>query len=133
MASVVKQADAVDGLLVRAQEVTADAAGDAAAIFLGTLANSWFARVWRPCWSWSRCSPSCARPHAEALRYVHAGWILALVASGITWAIASYAISISGAGRELTEGLSSLFAAFVLLGVGLWMHRRASAVAGRRT
>ncbi len=47
-----------------------------------------------------------------------------MVAGGITWAIASYAISISGAGRELTEGLSSLFAAFVLLGVGLWMHQK---------
>lgn len=61
---------------------------------------------------------------SESTRYVHYGWVLALVAGGITWAVASYAISISGAGRELTEGLSSLFAAAVLLSVGLWMHQK---------
>jgi len=60
----------------------------------------------------------------DATRYVHAGWMLALLAGAATWAAASYAISISGASRELTEGLSSLFAAAVLLGVGLWMHQK---------
>ncbi|AIF48074.1 FTR1 family protein [Dyella japonica] len=60
----------------------------------------------------------------DATRYVHAGWALALLAGAVTWAAASYAISISGASRELTEGLSSLFAAAVLLGVGLWMHQK---------
>ncbi|WP_046970854.1 FTR1 family protein [Dyella japonica] len=60
----------------------------------------------------------------DATRYVHAGWILALLAGAATWAVASYAISISGASRELTEGLSSLFAAGVLLAVGLWMHQK---------
>src|SRR5699024_253124 len=60
----------------------------------------------------------------KAVRYVHAGWIIALVAGGITWGLARYAISISGAGRELTEGLSSLVAAAVLLSVGLWMHQK---------
>jgi high-affinity iron transporter len=60
----------------------------------------------------------------DATRYVHAGWVLALLAGAITWAVASYAIAISGASRELTEGLSSLFAALVLLGVGLWMHQK---------
>ncbi len=61
---------------------------------------------------------------ARAVRYVHTGWVLALVSGGITWAIARYFITISGAGRELTEGLSSLFAALVLLSVGLWMHQK---------
>ncbi len=61
--------------------------------------------------------PRLARP-------VHLGWVLALVAGGITWAVARYFISISGASRELTEGLSSLFAAAVLLSVGLWMHQK---------
>ncbi|MEO8797458.1 MAG: FTR1 family protein [Polyangiaceae bacterium] len=60
----------------------------------------------------------------ESARYVHLGWVLALVAGVITWALARYAIRISGAGRELTEGLSSLFAALVLLLVGLWMHQK---------
>lgn len=124
MASVVKQADAVDDLLVRAQEVTTDAAGDVAAIFLGgfTILVREGLEALLVVVALLAFLRKAARP--EALRYVHAGWMLALVAGGITWAIASYAISISGAGRELTEGLSSLFAAFVLLGVGLWMHQK---------
>lgn len=65
----------------------------------------------------------------DVLAYVHAGWIGALVAGGATWFAATYLVSISGASRELTEGLSSLFAAAVLLGVGMWMHRKS--VAGR--
>ncbi|MEA3197521.1 MAG: high-affinity iron transporter, partial [Gammaproteobacteria bacterium] len=65
----------------------------------------------------------------DALRYVHIGWTLALAAGAVTWAVATYVISISGAGREVTEGLSSLFAAVVLLGVGIWMHQKS--VGGR--
>ncbi len=122
--SVVKQADAIDGLLMRAQEITTDAAGDAAATFLGafTILVREGLEALLVVVALLAFLRKAARP--EALRYVHAGWSLALVAGGITWAIASYAISISGAGRELTEGLSSLFAALVLLGVGLWMHQK---------
>lgn len=65
----------------------------------------------------------------DVLRYVHAGWALALAAGGLTWFAATYLVSVSGASRELTEGFSSLFAAVVLLGVGIWMHRKS--VAGR--
>jgi high-affinity iron transporter len=65
----------------------------------------------------------------DAVRYVHAGWMLALAAGAVTWAAATYVISVSGAGREVTEGLSSLFAALVLLGVGIWMHQKS--VGGR--
>ncbi len=63
----------------------------------------------------------------DALRYVHGGWIGALLAGGITWAVATYAIGISGASRELTEGFGSLLAAIVLLSVGIWMHGKAQA------
>lgn len=63
----------------------------------------------------------------EVLPYVHGGWIGALVAGGLTWAVATYAIGISGASRELTEGFGSLFAAVVLLSVGIWMHGKAQA------
>ena len=63
----------------------------------------------------------------EVLTYVHGGWISALGAGGVTWAIATYAIGISGASRELTEGFGSLFAAVVLLSVGIWMHGKAQA------
>lgn len=62
-----------------------------------------------------------------ALRYVHAGWISALLAGALTWFVSTYLVAISGASREVTEGLSSLFAAIVLLSVGLWMHQKSSA------
>lgn len=65
----------------------------------------------------------------EALRYVHWGWSSALAAGVFTWVAATYIVGISGASRELTEGFSSLFAAAVLLGVGIWMHQKS--VAGR--
>ncbi len=63
----------------------------------------------------------------DVLRYVHGGWIVALAAGGLTWAVATYFVNISGASREVTEGLSSLFAALVLLSVGLWMHQKSAA------
>lgn len=82
----------------------------------------------------------------EALPWVHAGWSSALLAGAATWVAATWLVRISGAHRELTEGLSSLFAALVLLSVGIWMHRKSmagrwqqylhakvSAAAGRRS
>lgn len=65
----------------------------------------------------------------ELLPYVHAGWVGALLAGVGTWAVATRLIEISGASREMTEGVSSVFAAVVLLGVGLWMHNKS--LAGR--
>jgi high-affinity iron transporter len=65
----------------------------------------------------------------DALTYVHAGWIAALLAGVGTWFMATYFVEVSGASRELTEGLSALFAAAVLLSVGIWMHQKS--VAGR--
>lgn len=63
----------------------------------------------------------------DLLPWVHAGWLGALFAGGLTWAAATWLIDISGAQREVTEGLSALFAALVLLGVGIWMHRKSMA------
>jgi high-affinity iron transporter len=64
--------------------------------------------------------------------YVHGGWISALVAGALTWAVATYLISISGADREFTEGFGSLLAAVVLLWVGIWMHGKSQADAWQR-
>ena len=69
---------------------------------------------------------------AEALPYVHGGWVAALLAGAGTWAIATYAIGISGASRELTEGFGSLLAAVILLSVGIWMHGKSQAEEWRR-
>ena len=63
----------------------------------------------------------------EMIRPVHAGWISALIAGGLTWLAATTLISISGASRELTEGFGSILAAVVLLFVGIWMHGKAQA------
>ncbi|MEB2332299.1 cytochrome c/FTR1 family iron permease [Nitrosomonas europaea] len=68
----------------------------------------------------------------DALPYIHAGWIGAVVLGVITWAVASYVINISGANRELTEGITALLAAAMLLYVGWWLHSRANAQAWSR-
>jgi high-affinity iron transporter len=68
----------------------------------------------------------------DALRWVHAGWIVALALGFFTWFAASYLIEISGAGRELTEGITALIAAAVLLYVGFWLHSKAYAQAWQR-
>ena len=63
----------------------------------------------------------------EVMPYVHAGWIGALAAGFLTWVVATWIIGISGASRELTEGFGSVFAAVVLLTVGIWMHGKGQA------
>lgn len=68
----------------------------------------------------------------DMLRYVHGGWLGALALGVVTWAVATYLVNVSGAGREVTEGLSSLFAAVVLLSVGMWMHQKSMAGAWQK-
>ena len=63
----------------------------------------------------------------EGLRYVHAGWIGALALGGVTWVAASYVVTVSGASREVTEGVTALVAAAMLLYLGFWMHRHSHA------
>jgi high-affinity iron transporter len=63
----------------------------------------------------------------DVLRYVHAGWVGALLAGVATWGVATYAVAISGAQREVIEGLSALLAAVVLVCVGLWLHQKSFA------
>jgi high-affinity iron transporter len=68
----------------------------------------------------------------DALVWVHAGWIAALVLGAITWFAATFLIEISGAKRELTEGFTALFAAAMLLYVGYWLHGKSYAKAWAR-
>lgn len=56
----------------------------------------------------------------EGIPYVHAGWITALALGGATWFAARGLIQISGAGREVVEGLSGLIAAAILFYVSYW-------------
>jgi high-affinity iron transporter len=68
----------------------------------------------------------------EVLPYVHGGWVAALAAGAVTWAVATYMVGISGASRELTEGFGALLAAVVLVSVGIWMHGKSQAEEWRR-
>ncbi|MCC2674030.1 MAG: high affinity FE2+/Pb2+ permease [Ramlibacter sp.] len=65
----------------------------------------------------------------DALPYIHVGWIAAVALGVATWFAANYLLTISGANREITEGVSALVAAAMLLYVGLWLHRRSTAQA----
>lgn len=64
-----------------------------------------------------------------AVRSVNVGWGLALLAGLATWALAAYVIDVSGAQRELLEGATALFAAVMVLWLGVWMHDRRHAAA----
>jgi high-affinity iron transporter len=65
----------------------------------------------------------------DALPYIHIGWIAAVVLGIATWFAANRLLTITGASREVTEGVSALVAAAMLLYVGLWLHRRSTAQA----
>lgn len=64
---------------------------------------------------------------AHAVRYIHYGWILALLAGLITWLAAQTVLSLSGQHRESMEGFISIFAAAALFYVGYWLHTRSEA------
>ena len=72
------------------------------------------------------------RERRALLRWVNAGWVIALVAGAATWWVAQRFITISGASREMTEGFGSVLAALILLFVGVWMHGKAQAGAWQR-
>jgi high-affinity iron transporter len=64
-------------------------------------------------------------PHA--VRYIHFGWILALIAGVLTWLAAQTVLTFSGQHRESMEGFISIFAAVALFYVGYWLHTRTEA------
>ncbi len=63
----------------------------------------------------------------EIIRYVHLGWILALLAGGLTWIATETVLTLSGQHRESMEGFISVFAAVALFYVGYWLHTRTEA------
>jgi high-affinity iron transporter len=68
----------------------------------------------------------------EARRYVHAGWVGAMTLGGVTWVVSNYLIEISGANREITEGVTALIAAVMLLYVGYWLHSKSHSSAWQK-
>jgi len=63
----------------------------------------------------------------DALRYIHFGWIGAVVLGLMTWWASISLFDISGASREITEGLAAIVAMVILFYVGFWMHDKSSA------
>jgi len=63
----------------------------------------------------------------DGLLYIHLGWISALVLGLVTWWASLSIVNISGASREITEGVAAIVATVVLLYVGFWMHDKTSA------
>ncbi len=61
-----------------------------------------------------------------ALPWVHAGWLSALLAGAATWWAAGRLVEISGARREVIEGLSALLAAAILFYVSYWLVSKIS-------
>jgi len=60
----------------------------------------------------------------RAAAYVHAGWIAALCCGVIAWLFSGWVLRISGAQRELLEGVTSLIAVVMLFYMGFWLHSK---------
>jgi len=58
---------------------------------------------------------------ADAVRYVHAGWLAALPAGVLTWWLSSRVLAVRAADRELSEAVIALLAAAVLFSMSFWM------------
>ena len=54
-------------------------------------------------------------------KYVFQGIVIAIAATAVTWAVASYIIEISGTNRELIEAVAALSATAVLFYVSFWI------------
>lgn len=67
----------------------------------------------------------------SALIYIHAGWGSAVLLGLLTWAAATWLVNISGASREITEGVTALIASAMLVYVGFWLHDKVNAHAWR--
>ncbi len=70
--------------------------------------------------------------HRNNMRYLHFGWIGALAVGFLTWWASVSLIEISGASREITEGVAALTATAVLFYVGFWLHDKTNAAQWRQ-
>lgn len=129
VAEVAAQARAIEGLLAEAREKLAGESMSEAAIFTAAfliLAREGLEAVLVLAAIFAFLDKA-GRP--EAKRYVHFGWIAALALGALTWYVSSEVISISGANREVTEGVTALIAAAMLLYVGFWLHDKTHSAA----
>ncbi len=64
---------------------------------------------------------------SKAIKWVHAGWIFALIIGILGILFVSLIVSFNAQSRELMEGIGSLFAVILLLYVGFWLHSKTEA------
>lgn len=57
----------------------------------------------------------------DLLPRVHAGWIAALLMGGLTWWLARELIQITGASREVIEGVTAMIAVVILFSISYWL------------
>ncbi|HED05574.1 MAG TPA: c-type cytochrome [Ignavibacteria bacterium] len=64
---------------------------------------------------------------SDAIKWVHGGWIFALIAGIISMFFVNMVISFGAQSRELMEGIGSLIAVILLLYIGFWLHGKTEA------
>ncbi|MCB9229619.1 MAG: FTR1 family protein [Deltaproteobacteria bacterium] len=62
----------------------------------------------------------------QASRWVHAGWITALLAGGVSFVLFEEVLKLSGAGRESLEAICTGIAAILLFYTGFWLLSQSS-------
>jgi len=63
----------------------------------------------------------------RSLKFVHGGWLTALMLGIISWFFAESLIQMSSLQREMMEGIGSLIAVGMLLYIGFWLHNKTHA------
>ena len=122
----------IDSLLARAEEALAPEAASEISTFLGAFTILLREGIEALLVVIAMIAFMKKSQRFEVLPYVHGGWIAALLAGVATWVLATYFVSISGASREMTEGIGALLAAVILVSVGIWMHGKSQAEEWRR-
>ncbi|GAA4829173.1 cytochrome c/FTR1 family iron permease [Sphingosinicella ginsenosidimutans] len=126
------RAERVQSLFTQAEAATAPSTADRASTFVGAFAILVREGLEALLIVVAMIGFLIKAERRELLRWVNAGWVIALVAGAATWWVAQRFITISGASREMTEGFGSVLAALILLFVGVWMHGKAQAGAWQR-
>ena len=63
----------------------------------------------------------------KARYWVHGGWLTAVVLGLAGWFFSDWVLKISGASREVMEGMVALLAVLILSSVGFWLHNHSHA------
>lgn len=119
---VKRQADVVIDLLVQAKNAIDESSMSPAAAFAGSFIILLREGVEAILVLAAIMAALIKTGRREATKYIHIGWLGAVMLGLLTWWLADNLITISGASREITEGVAALFAAIILIYVGFWLH-----------